>query len=65
MERAILLQVDDITVKKSRILKDYHKIFQISNRGDLVNAHKVMFDEVGLPNVAVQHSYQPDGKPHP
>ena len=42
-----------------------HKIFQISNRSGLVNAHKVMSDEVGLLNVAVQHAYQPDGKPHP
>jgi len=40
-----------------------HKIFQISNRSGLVNAHKVMSDEVGLLDVAVQHAYQPDGKP--
>jgi IS605 OrfB family transposase len=36
---------------------------QISNRSGLVNAHKVMSYEVGLPNVAVQHAYQSDGKP--
>ena len=39
--------------------------FQISNGSGLVNAHKVLSDEVGLPNVAVQHAYQHDGKPLP
>ena len=48
--------------RKSHVLNKPDFI-QISNRGGLVNAHKVMSDEVGLPNVAVQHAYQPDGKP--
>ncbi len=39
--------------------------FQISNRSGLVNAHKVLSDEVGLPNVAV-HLVNPSyGKPLP
>ena len=34
------------------------KPFQISNRGGLVNDLRLLSDEVGLPNVAVQHAYQ-------
>ena len=33
-------------------------LFQVSNRGGLVNGLGKMSDEVGLPNVAVQHAYQ-------
>jgi len=39
-----------------------HKLFQISNRRVPVNG-LVRPDDVGLLNVAVQHAYQPDGKP--
>jgi len=39
-----------------------HKIFQISNRRVPVNG-LMRPDEVGLPNVAVRHTNQPDGKP--
>jgi IS605 OrfB family transposase len=33
-------------------------LFQVSSRGGLVNGPGKMSDEVGLPNVAVQHAYQ-------
>ncbi len=38
------------------------KLLSVPNGQGLVNA-PLLFDEVGLPNVAVQHAYQPDGKP--
>jgi IS605 OrfB family transposase len=41
--------------RNEHILNKYSP-FQISNGSGLVNAHKVLSDEVGLPNVAVQHT---------
>jgi len=52
-----LLERNEHVLNKSVLL-------QISNRGGLVNAHKVMSNEVGLNQVVVQHLNQSDGKPH-